>query len=354
MRIAIVLAFLCAAQCAVGSGVRAAETPVASLAGAMYVLHTSAGDAAIPIDASASFDATHPEITRAVVIVHGKGRDEPGYFRDLRRAADRARQTGTTLLVAPQFLIEQDIRAHGLPNDVLRWHANSWSAGFPAVSPFPLSTFDVIDALLRRLADRATFPNLKTVVLFGHSAGGQFLNRYAIVGDGPETLETEGIHVRFVIANPSSYFYFSDDRPKTDGSFAPFDGASCPAFDHWRYGPEDAPPYVRYTSREAWAARESRYAAADVVYLLGTSDTDPAQADLDTTCAGEAQGAERFDRGKAYVRYLEGRHPADISARLWFVPDVGHEGRKMIESECGVAALFDSGTCATTAGSGLR
>ena len=72
--------------------------------------------------------------------------------------------------------------------------------------------------MLATLADRARFPNLTTVVLIGHSGGGQLLNRYAIVGKSATTLA--GIHVRYVIANPSSYFYFSDDRPQQDGSFA--------------------------------------------------------------------------------------------------------------------------------------
>ena len=51
------------------------------------------------------------------------------------------------------------------------------------------------------------------VVIFGNSAGGQFVNRYAAVGRGPGALAARGIQTRFIVANPSTYLYFGDDRP---------------------------------------------------------------------------------------------------------------------------------------------
>jgi hypothetical protein len=328
----------------------ASETePVAFIAKRIFTVHTPAGEAAIPIDTSVDLAIVHPEITRAAIVFHGKGRDAEGYYHALERAATEAGQSAEhTILLAPQFLREEDVAAHHLPNQVLRWHRGAWTAGLPATGPQALSTFDVLDALLRTLGNRTTFPNLNAIVLIGHSAGAQLLNRYAIVGREPAALSA-GIHVRFVIANPSSYFYFSDDRPQPDGPFASFHRARCPEFDLWKYGPEHAPPYVAATSADAWEKRESAYAHADVIYLLGTTDTDPAQVDLDTSCAGEAQGSERFDRGKAYFRYMQSRHPGDLRQHLWFVPDVGHTGSRMVESTCAIAAIFDSGSCPTQA-----
>jgi len=39
-------------------------------------------------------------------------------------------------------------------------------------------------------------------LIVGNSAGGQFVNRYAAVGRGPDALAARGLRVRFVVANP--------------------------------------------------------------------------------------------------------------------------------------------------------
>lgn len=328
------------------------EKPVARLARQAYTMHTPQGDVTVPMEISLNLNAIHPETTRAVIVFHGKGRDVEGYYSALQRAArDAGQGSSQTLLWAPQFLREEDAQAYHLPQQFLRWHGGSWSAGEPAIAPLPLSTFDVIDAMLATLADKKRFPNLATVVLVGHSGGGQLINRYAIVSKAASILT--GIHLRFVIANPSSFFYFSDDRPQPDGSFAPPRDLTCPAFDHWRYGPVHAPPYVGTASPMSWQQDEDDYVRADVIYLQGTDDTDPAQVDLDTSCAGEAQGSERLDRGKFYFRYLKSRHPQDFRQQLWFVRGVAHVGSRMVDSPCAIAALFERGKCSDMSDSAI-
>jgi hypothetical protein len=342
-----ILAAACACSLLAGSAA-AREKPVAKLASKLFTLHTSDGEASLPIDASLDWSTPQPDVTRAAIVFHGKGRNVEGYYAALVTAARIAGAGATqTLTVAPQFLREEDVEAHRLPKTYLRWHGGGWSAGEPAEGPAALSSFDVIDALLAVLGDRTHFPNLRSVVLVGHSGGGQLLNRYAIVGRAPAALAAAGIHVRFVIANPSSFLYFDDDRPLPDGSFAPYPSASCPNFDRWRYGPAGAPAYVTDTSAAAWQKREADYVAADVIYLLGEDDTDPEQVDLDTSCAGEAEGPQRFARGNAYFRYLQQRHPTGFQQQLWFVPGVAHFGNRMVDAPCGVAAIFDTGKCAT-------
>jgi hypothetical protein len=320
---------------------------VARLAHQVYTLRFGGQSVKIPMEMSADPLVPHPEITRAVIVFHGKGRNVEGYYAALEDAARHGGQAGEkTLLLAPQFLREEDVKAHRLGAEFLRWHLGAWSAGHEATGPLPLSSFDVIDAILVNLADRALFPHMNTFVLVGHSGGGQLLNRYAIVGKRAEPLAAAGIHVRYVIANPSSYFYFSNERPQSDGSFAPYRVEGCASFNRWRYGPAQSPAYVSDTSDEAWQRREAAYSAADVIYLLGGEDTDPRQRDLDTSCAAETQGADRLDRGRAYYRYLHARHPDGFRQEVWLVPSVAHSGERMIDSPCGIAAMFD-GSCPT-------
>ena len=215
-------------------------------------------------------------------------------------------------------------------------------AGEAAHGPAAISSFEVIDAILARLADRVIFPKLAQVVVAGHSAGGQAVQRYAVVGRGDATLTSAGIGVRYVVASPSSYLYFSRDRPDSSGGFAPFSSVACPAFNRWKYGWAGAPSYAR---KEPPTAYEQTYAAREVIYLLGTADTNPNHPVLDKSCAGEAQGPHRYARGLAYARYMKMRHP-NLNHRVVEVPRVAHDSDKMLTSKCGLAALFDQPGCA--------
>ncbi len=311
------------------------HNPVKVVADARLTVVTPAGSGEVPIYLSADWSQPLPNITRAVIVVHGVGRDADGYLHGAEAARAAAGPEGqNTLLVVPQFLADIDVATFHLPAAVLHWSTESWLEGEPAHGPAPLSSFDVFDAILGRLADRTLFPNLANVVLAGHSAGGQVVQRYTIVGRGESALATRGVMPRYVVANPSTYLYFSDDRP------VPVDRAACPGFDRWRYGLPGAPPYVGDT-----AGIEARFAARHVDYLLGTADTDPHHPALNVSCAAEAEGPHRLARGMAYFAYLQARHPGTLAQHLALVPGVGHSGAAMFGSACGLAALFDRPGC---------
>jgi len=70
-----------------------------------------------------------------------------------------------------------------------------------------------MDELLRRLARKEVFPHLKTIVVAGHSAGGQFLIRYEMLNQLHAKL---GVAISYGVANPSSYAYI-DSQPAPHG-----------------------------------------------------------------------------------------------------------------------------------------
>jgi pimeloyl-ACP methyl ester carboxylesterase len=305
---------------------------------------TAAGNGALALYASRSLQsADMSDIERVVIVMHGKLRDADVY----RRSAEKALRASPasvahTLLIVPQFLDEQDAAAFALDAQVLRWHAQAWEGGDAAVGPVPISSYEAIDAVVAALADRRRFPKLRQVVIAGHSGGAQVVQRYAVVGEGEAQLASGHVAVRYVVANPSSYLYFNADRPQPGGGFAPPAAAACPAFNQWKYGWEGAPDYARRLSP---AAYETRFAARDVVYLLGGDDTDPQHPALDKSCAGELEGPYRLARGRSYMDYLRLRHPGSTQT-LHVVPGVGHDGDRMLGSACGLAALFDDAQAA--------
>jgi hypothetical protein len=326
------------------AGAKPGQRPVKVVADARMLLTPGGVRAEEPLFLSRDWTGPLPGVKQALVIVHGVGRDADAYYATGLGAVAAAGGTAKdTIVIAPQFLNARDVAAHHLPAATLRWVDNSWMAGENALAPAPLSSYAVLDAIIARLADRARFPDLQDVVIAGHSGGGQMVQRYAVLGHAAAA-PPSGLQLRFVVANPSSYLWFTDDRPDGQGGFAPFPAASCPGFDHWKYGLVGLPPYARGVVAGQLA---HAYAARSVTYLLGTADTDPNQPALDRSCMGEAQGPTRLARGLAYFRYLRANEPAAMAHQsLYLVPGVGHSAGKMFLSACGLSALFGVPGCA--------
>jgi hypothetical protein len=312
------------------------RTPVPVIQDGRLEIITAAGRGVVPIHVSRDWSTPQPDVTRAVIVIHGWVR------RDLTSGERAAIKAGPAaqdaIIITPQFLVAADIKAHQLPADMLHWGTDGWKTGYDAHGPAPISSFSVIDTIFARLADKTLFPALKQVVLAGHSAGGQLVQRYAAVGHGQAPLLARGIAIRYVVANPSSYLYFDTQRPVTTSE------SSCAKFNRWEYGLSGGlPPYVEQPVSPS--ELEKRYLASDIVYLFGMDDNDPNHAELDRSCGAEAEGPTRLSRGLNYVAYLRSQDEGHFSQRVLEVPGVGHSSSRMYPSTCGMAALFDREGC---------
>ncbi|MET0676151.1 MAG: alpha/beta hydrolase [Bradyrhizobium sp.] len=292
----------------------------------------------LPLYVSGDWSKPEPGIIRAVIVLHGRLRNADVYYDSAKTAQAAAGPTGqATLMIVPQFLADLDIEAHHLPPDTLRWTLEGWEGGDDATGPQPASSFEAMDAILARLADRTLFPNLKDVVVAGHSGGGQVVQRYAIASRGEAPLAAAHIAVRYVVANPSSYAYFTDQRPQ------PEIAASCPRYNDWKYGMAERPDYLATPTP---AKLEQAYVTRQVFYLLGTKDINPNHPALDKSCMAEAQGPYRYARGHSYAATMAARDGGTPNHHLFDVEGVGHDGDKMLTSPCGLKALFDLPGCA--------
>jgi len=339
LRILVLSVALATSNAWAADEVSPARRPVEAIADSRVAVD---GQGALPLYVSRDWSVPQPDVTRAVLILHGRLRNADVYYRSAQAAQAAAGAAGqTSLMIVPQFLAQIDVDAYHLAADTLRWTLTGWEGGEAAVGPAPVSSFDALDAILARLADRRIFPALSQVVVAGHSGGGQVVQRYAIAARGDAALVQDGIAVRYVIANPSSYAYFSAERPE------PAIAASCPEFNRWKYGMTARPSYVAATTPEQL---ERAYVSRRVIYLLGTLDTNPQHPALDRTCMAEAQGPYRYARGHAYAAAMRRRDAGTPNHSVWDVAGVGHDGDKMLTSPCGLTALFDVPGCVAAHG----
>lgn len=294
-----------------------------------------------------------PHIKRALIMVHGTLRNADHYFTTATGAAFLAGALSDTVVIAPAFHSADGECHDRLAAGEVSWScgAVSWRSGGAAVGEADLTAFDFMDRLLKRLADRRVFPNLKTIVVAGHSAGGQFVTRYEMANTVHDSL---GVAVAYVVANPSSYAWPETARPLPQGDAAPDAAASewkdetarsgyaygpvaasAPAdFDRWPYGLEERQGYAARIGDEAL---KRQLASRPTTYLLGQVDTLPLGG-FDGSPEAMAQGPTRRARGEAFVKLISEHLGA--TPRLMIVPECGHNDRCIFTTDAVLPVLF--------------
>ena len=232
--------------------------------------------------------------TAAIVIVHGDLRNADEYLAYIQQARIDAGNTNT-VIVAPQFLTDEDVAAFGLQNsNTLYWSSGGWKKGntsnkSPYNRAFTISSFAVVNQMMIRMMTQ--FPNAKITVA-GHSAGGQFVQRYATGG----LWEAD----KYIVTNPSSYLYFTDERAALSGQFSipdqsthVFGASNCPEYDDYKYGLKVMNNYMQSVGEPVLF---NNFQSRNIVIYLGMNDTSRGGS-FDTTCMADLQGANRYERG---------------------------------------------------------
>lgn len=296
----------------------------------------SGGTARSLVYRSFSLTSKNDEIVRALVVVHGQGRDADNYFRSALAAAFLADALEDTLIVAPRFASSDGNCKDSLAENEVAWKCSgqSWRSGAPAVSHEALTSYDLMDEILRKLARKDVFPALKAIVLTGHSAGGQYVSRYAMSSVVHETL---GVPVTYVVSNPSSYGYPDANRPDAAGKeFGEFrDARNCTTYDRWPYGLAGRVGYAASLGDEQM---RKQLVSRPTVYLLGGLDILPL-AGFDSSCPAMAQGPTRLARGQSFAAYMKEKYGASQHT-VTQVPLCGHNARCMYTAEPALRVLF--------------
>src|SRR5450755_157779 len=194
------------------------------------------------------FEKKNENIKRAFVFVHGILRDADNHFRTALAAAFLANALNDTIIVVPRFASNSSAPGNEKGNcrdtlaaDEANWiceaeRPDTWRSGGTEVGS-QLSSFDFMVEILSRLARKDVFPNLKTILVAGHSAGGQFVTRYEMLNQVNDRL---GVPVSYVVANPSSYAYVDSLRPTASAFLATTSGAAPGAPASGSAGPSPA------------------------------------------------------------------------------------------------------------------
>jgi pimeloyl-ACP methyl ester carboxylesterase len=350
MRIAVLIAFIFAAPLSAAQRSTAATACTTSSSACTEWVTIGAGPARSMVYTSYPLDRRNDRIARALIMVHGTNRNADHYFATAMAAAFLAGALDDTVVIAPHIIACND---QPDVNEVV-WSCggDSWRSGGAATSHPELSSFDLADQILRKLANKSTFPNLKTIVVAGHSAGGQFVTRYEMSNRIHETL---GVPVTYVVANPSSYAWPAATRPAptddaepvgakdgwkletvhTSFSYGAYDASGCQNYNRWPLGLESRTS--GYTTKIGDEQLMKQLASRPTTYLLGQVDTLPLGG-FDSSCSAMAQGPTRRARGEAFVKYVNETLGAKHQAII--VPECGHNDRCVYTTDVVLPVIF--------------
>lgn len=327
-------------------------TPRAELA---YLSTMGALDSPNPADLQ-----RHLRVETVVVMIHGSDRNVDDYLCTTNAALPDGQQvpdTSTILVVAPWFLSDEDgpVTIYRKPDvTALRWLEegpieHTWRYGADAING-NVSSYAAADAILDRLLqDRVRFPSLKRAVVAGHSAGGQYVQRWALLSNSPALAPnsndpTRTIAVRTVVANPKSFCWL-DSRRYVGREFRVPDAkivAKCPEYDQWEWGLAEG-NYLPTPYKDAAIQRSGgtnavihRYATRDVVYLAGELDVLP----NGVYCMERIQGKYRRIRSERFYESLKVIYGRQVHRRA-VVKGVHHDHALMFQSPEGQQALWD-------------
>ncbi|WEK57639.1 MAG: hypothetical protein P0Y52_14015 [Candidatus Brevundimonas phytovorans] len=230
-------------------------------------------------------DAWSPE-DPVLFVMHGMGRNAETYLDRWSEIADRK----GILLIAPEF----DSRfAEYITSD---YQEGNLRNVFGAPNPESEWAFTAIENVVDHI-NAANDWSVTQYDMFGHSAGGQFVQRMVMV-------KPEARIRRAIAANAGTYAF-------PDSSI-------------------DFPYGVKGVSND----RGKSY-ARHLIILLGENDTDAEQGRLDQSARAMDQGDHRLERGMKFYAAAQAdaeQRGLPFNWQVSTVPDVGHDFRRMSEA----------------------
>ena len=348
--------------------------------------------------------------TMTLFIQHGAMRDADHYFCSFRKLMKEQhyRPFEEVMVIAPDFNYFGDDGV--LPTDAF-WNSTKpwadWRVGAESdpkccgntestTTRLTISSFEVLDTMLRILADKNLYPNMNKISYLGHSAGGQMVQRYAIVSELAAHVDSDqrkgNIDLEFIIANPSSYAYLDARRFQYNCGHCNCNYYNCTCnrecteplflgipderkgwvchdkkYNDWPYGLNKFSDGVRhsipYASHRSAEYDARMYQQRSVVYMVGQNDTCndglySCSSDcwkredylpeewpcfrnhMDIRCPAMLEGPFRRKRGILYMKYLESFYGKPTHV-LHIIPGVGHNATGIFGSPIGLEELFN-------------
>lgn len=242
-------------------------------------------------------------------------------------------QLQDVLVVGPAWLSEDDKNAGAAQeNDIYYPSGGSWSEGVRAVGPgrTKVSSFKAMDDLVSKFFDKSAFPSLGSVIVAGHSLGGSFTQRYAMLR---KYNASEDPYIQYWTGNCGAYVWPSQNHP------VPANSSCSSSYDRWPYGLSAHIPAYANSSFDRNATLKT-YLNRTIHYNAGLLDNGPG----DTSCSAQTEGSTHLERAQNLQKALQSTSEASHPAWSWdYMPNTSHQDLRMMAAIPSLQRLFSDG-----------
>jgi len=250
---------------------------------------------------------------------------------------------------APQYLEEDGINAFKGGRNLATcafWTPHGWGIGLLSDSTadnprlYSITAFAIQDSILMRMA--AEFPNLKKIVVCGHSAGAMMAQKTAMYDWVDSTLAADyDIDLVRIVLEAGTWVYLDSlrvDTPSVDRFVFPDTTGIGDSFDHMpRYGIADAMTFLGRTR----TAVQDHYETQHILYVVGSADT---VAITDQEDESLLQGTWQWRHGRTiifwnHLRQAFGAYPPNQA--LHIIQGAEHDNAPMLADPVVRYWLFD-------------
>jgi hypothetical protein len=274
-------------------------------------------------------NAEWENLTQAVIVVHGASHNANDYFSFLTSTLNAESLSDNTVLIAPYF---RDNATNS--SDDFYWSSTSWRDGKLSANTNKISSFEVIDKLIKQLVNSGRFPVLDQIIVTGQSSGGRFTHVYAPSNKSESLYPT--ISFDYVVSE-SQYFYYPDGQRIDEGTNNLYTPSSCNGYDFWPFGYDLIPDYLTGTTETEF---NQNFVNRSVHYLLGNGTAnDPT---LNTTnCSATLLGSSRYQRGENMFRYMDLKYQMTHNHSKTIANGITHNGSAIYQSTAFRTLLTD-------------
>jgi len=312
------------------------------IASKRYPIESAGVKAFLPYESSHDLFSKNDFITRVIYSIHSSSYSAKSYFNRSAALVDKApTQKNKTLIIAPHLLKKGHLSKLE-DKKILHWEISPFwgsSKGMFDDKRLRISSYEVTDRILEQVVTGGNFPNLKTIIILGHSAGGQMTNRYAATGIfESEIANPRKIEVRYIVMAPASYVYFDGQRA-VKGTINKFSVPNDPPanYNRWGKGLEELYTYHR-KHKITPKLIVDRYPSKKILYLVGGKDNNV----FGSSPASMLLGKHRLERGRIYYNYLKHFYGDKIKGNQYFkiVKNAGHSGGQLMRSKQAILFTF--------------